>query len=195
MASDRREKLVQTALTLFSKHGIRATGIDTIVAEAGVAKMTLYNHFKSKDELVVAALRRFDEEFRNALMRAVERKGRTPSERLLALFDFLDGLCNRADFFGCKFINASAEYTAHDHPVHIAAAEHKKLVLIYVRNLAAAAGAQGPDQLSEQLFFLMEGALVAAHVSGQTDACIKARRAAEVLIRVALDSTPRAGLD
>ena len=195
MATDRREKLVQTALTLFNRHGIHATGIDTILAEAGVTKMTLYKHFRSKEELVLAALRRYDEEFRNSMMRAVERKGPTPRERLLALFDFLDELCQRKDFFGCKFINASAEYSDHDHPIHIAAAEHKKLVMIFVRKLAAAAGAQNPDQLAEQLFFLMEGALVTAHVSGQTDACIRARRAAEVLIRVAVAGTPTAGLD
>ena len=87
MASRRRDHLVDIALDLFSRDGFHATGIDKILAESGVAKMTLYKHFRSKDELILAALRRRDERFRNWFMRTVERRADTPRERLLAMFD------------------------------------------------------------------------------------------------------------
>ena len=89
MAVSRRDHLVDTALEMFCRDGFHATGIDKILAHAGVAKMTLYNHFRSKDELILAALRRRDEKFRNWFMRAVERLGKTPRNRLLAIFDAL----------------------------------------------------------------------------------------------------------
>ena len=87
MSSSKRDLLINTALELFSREGFHATGIDRILSESGVAKMTLYNHFKSKDELILAALRRRDETFRNWFMRTVEASAETPRGRLLASFD------------------------------------------------------------------------------------------------------------
>ena len=185
MASGRRDHLVDTALRLFSRHGFHATGIDRIIAEAGVAKMTLYNHFKSKDELILAALRLRDERFRNAFMRAVEARARAPRDRLLAMFDALDGWINEPGYTGCTFINVSAEFADRDNPIHAAAAESKRLVLGYARSLCAAAGAPDPDALADGLCLLLEGAIVMAHVNGRLDAARRARRAAAVLIDAA----------
>ena len=85
--SQRREQLIDTAIDLFAKHGFHATGIDRILAVSGVSKKTLYRHFRSKDELILAALRKYDGLFRNNFMREVESRGTTPKERLLAVFD------------------------------------------------------------------------------------------------------------
>jgi AcrR family transcriptional regulator len=178
--------LVDTALDLFYRHGFHATGIDKILEESGVAKMTLYKHFKSKDELILAALRRRDERFRNWFMRAVERRRKTPRERLLAIFDALEEWFRGRDFSGCMFINASAEFAPFDNPIHSAAAEHKRLILSYVHELASAAGAKDPDALAQGLMLLMEGAIVMAYVAGQPDAARQARKAAEILVRDAL---------
>jgi AcrR family transcriptional regulator len=187
MASDRRQHLVDTALHLFYHRGFHATGIDTILAEAGVAKMTLYKHFKSKEELILAVLRRRDELFRNWFMREVERRARSAPERLLALFDVYDAwLHDEGTTHGCMFINATAEFAAHDDPIHTAAAQTKHLVLGYVRSLAVAAGATQPDTLANQLTLLLEGATVTAQVMGNRNAAREARQAAEVLIRYAL---------
>ena len=90
MRAPRKEHLIQTAVELFRRRGYHATGIDRIIAEAGVAKMTLYKHFRSKDDLIVAALRRWDEDSRRWLIRAIEERADEPYERLLALFDVLD---------------------------------------------------------------------------------------------------------
>ena len=187
MASNRRDHLVETALKLFCRDGFHATGIDTILADAGVAKMTLYNHFKSKDELILAALRRRDERFRNWFMRAVERRATTPRDRLLAIFDTLDEWLSGPEFSGCMFINAAAEYGRHDSPIHASTAEHKGLVLAYIRELTARAGAREPDRLASGLMLLAEGAIVMAHVACRPDSATEARAAAEVLVAQAFD--------
>ena len=160
MAPSRRDHLVDTALALFSREGYHATGIDRILAEAGCAKMTLYNHFKSKDELILAALRLRDERFRNGFMRKVEKLAKAPRDRLLAVFDALQDWFDSEQFSGCMFINASAEFADPHTPIHAACAEHKRLVLGYLKELTAAAAAPEPDALAGQLMLLFEGAIV-----------------------------------
>ncbi len=189
MATSKREKLVETALKLFCKEGFHATGIDRILSESGVAKMTLYNHFKSKDELILAALRLRDEQFRNSFMKAVELKASDPTERLLAMFDVLADWCGSKGFTGCTFINASAEFSGLDNPIHQAAAEHKRLMLNYIRRLTTTAAVEDPDELAEQLCLLMNGAVVSVQVTGDCKNNKRARSAAEVLIRAARSTT------
>jgi AcrR family transcriptional regulator len=186
MPATRRDVLVDAALTLFCRDGFHATGIDAILAEAGVAKMTLYRHFRSKEELILAALRRRDEVWRNWFRRTVERRARVPRERLLAVFDVLDEWQCGGEFRGCVFINATAEYAAPDHPIHEAAAEHLRLVTRFLRELADAAGAPDPDDLATRLALLLEGATVLAHVCGRKDAARHAKAAAAVLVEGAL---------
>ncbi len=186
MASGKREHLVDTALDLFCQDGFHATGIDKILEKAGVARMTLYNHFKSKDELILAALRRRDEKFRNWFMRAVERRASKPEDRLLAVFDALEEWFTDKDFSGCMFINASAEFAAFDDPIHMASSEHKMLVLKYVRELTLAASISEHKTLADELMLLAEGAIVMAYVAGDKNAAANAKSAAGKLIQSAL---------
>lgn len=183
MASGKRDHLVDTALDLFYQDGFHATGVDKILEKAGVARMTLYNHFKSKDELILATLRRRDEKFRNWFMRAVERLGKTPRNRLMAIFDALEEWFSGKDYSGCMFINASAEFARSDDPIHMAAGEHKNLILKYVRELAVAAGAREPEELADGLMLLMEGAIVMSYVAGDKTAAARAKTAAKILIQ------------
>ncbi len=189
MASSKRDQLVETALELFSSEGFHATGIDRILSESGVAKMTLYSHFKSKDELILAALRLRDERFRNSFMQNVERRATDPVERLLGIFEVMGEWCKSKGFCGCPFINASAEFAGKDDPIHQAAAEHKRLMLNYVRKLAADAEAENPQELAEQLGLLINGAVVLVQVTGNCNIAKSARSAAEVLIRAARATT------
>ena len=182
MSSTKRDHLIDTALELFSRDGFHATGIDKILSESGVAKMTLYNHFKSKDELILAVLRRRDETFRNWFMRTVEASAEAPRDRLLAIFDALEQWISQEGFCGCTFINATAEFGAHGEAIRGCCAEHKRLVLDYLEELATAAGAQNPAALAFDLSLLAEGAIVTAQVMGSKDAARKAKRAAEILI-------------
>ncbi len=186
----RRDELVDTALRLFYTRGFNATGIDKILSEAGVAKMTLYKHFRSKDELILAVLHRRDEQFRNWLMGEMEKASPNPRERLLAMFDALeDWFEGRAfkglGFSGCAFINAAGEFGDHNHPAHRTAAEHKRRIVDYLERLCAQAGARDPRDLAEQLALLKEGAIVTAHVRGLPEAARTARQIAEGLIDAA----------
>ncbi len=180
--NSKREQIVDVALKLFYKDGFNATGVEKIRETANVSKKTLYNHFKSKDELILAVLRRRDEQFRNNFMRTVERIGKTPQERLEAVFDACDEWFNSKDFCGCMFINAAAEFTEADNPCHVIAAEHLRLMNDYITGLAKDAGVENPEKLAEQISFLMEGATVQAHVSGDKDAAQKAKAMALVFI-------------
>lgn len=183
MATSKRDHLVEAALKLFYRDGFHATGIDKILAESGVAKMTLYKHFKSKDELILAVLRQRDKLYRNDFMRDVERRTKVPRERLLAIFDTLGDWFSSRTFSGCLFINAAAEYPEPDDPIHMACAEHKRLVLKYVKELATAAGAKDPETLARNLSLLMEGAVISFYVANQADAAKQARIAAESLLK------------
>jgi AcrR family transcriptional regulator len=186
-APSKREQIVTEALKLFYRDGFNATGVDRISAEAGVSKKTLYNHFKSKDELVLATLRKRDGLFRNRIMRETERLGSAPRERLLTIFDAHDAWFKEKSFSGCMFINAAAEFSSHDDPNHIVCAEHKRLVRDYIRELAEQAGARDPQALATQLNLLLDGAIVEAHVSGNTQAAKLARSMAVVFVDQAFE--------
>ncbi len=188
MHRDKRGELVETALDLFGREGFHATGIDRILAEAGVAKMTLYHHFRSKDELILAALRLRDERFRNEFMRRVEKSSDDPVERVLAIFDVLAAMFDAKTSRGCAFINACAEYSDRDSPIHGIAAEHKRLVLAFVEELTSATRASDPAGLARQLCLLMEGVAVTAQVSGDEHGARHARDAAEILLAAQLRS-------
>jgi AcrR family transcriptional regulator len=172
-----RERIDRTAYELFSRHGIRAVGVDTISARSGVAKMTLYKHYPSKEELALAFLRRREELWtRSWLQQEVERRARTPGERLLAVFDVFDKWFRRSDFEGCSFVKALLEHGDRGHPVRNAAQAHLETIRAFLRRLAADAGVRDADAFARQLQMVMMGSIVAAH-AGDRDA---ARRAKEV---------------
>ncbi len=186
-SASKREQIVTTALQLFYQNGITATGIDLIISEAAVSKKTLYNHFHSKDELVLAVLRKRDEYFRNNLMRETEKQADTPKAKLIALFDVMDAWFHEKTFCGCMFINASGELFDSKSPSRSVCAEHKHLICDYVSELAKEAGAKEPKKLAKQLNILIEGAIVFAHVAGDKEAAQDAKEMGKVFINMALE--------
>lgn len=183
----RRDDLIDTALRLFYKGGFNATGIDKILAEAGVAKMTLYKHFPSKYDLILAALERRDEQFRTWLVTEMEKAGPDPRAQLLGMFDALESwfkgeAFKPLGFNGCAFINAASEYGDHDHPAHKAAAAHKQHIVDHLETLCQAAGAEDAHALAENLALLKEGAIATAHVRGMPEAAGTAKEIAAALI-------------
>lgn len=184
----KRDQLVRTAVRLFSEHGYHATGIDRIAGEAGISKRTLYHHFRTKDELILAALRHHDGVFRNDFVKSVERIGSTPRERLLAIYDVArDWFCD-TEFHGCMFINAIGEYSATDTAIRAACQEFKRLLRNYIRDQAIEAGTADPEALADELALLLEGAIATAQVSGVPDSAKLARRMAEVLVARSFDA-------
>ncbi len=140
--------MLDTALRLFNQHGYNATGIDLIIAEAGVAKTTLYRHFDTKEDLILAALERRDEEDRLAMRAFVEQRTSDPVERLLATFDFLEITVRDKQFRGCMFMSAAGEHKDTVDPVFRASLMHKRLALAYLEELAHAARFAEPKRIA-----------------------------------------------
>jgi AcrR family transcriptional regulator len=177
-----RDRILKTAYELFSRHGVRAVGIDRIISESGVAKMSLYRNFRSKDELVMAFLAEREQRWtRDWLVAEAERRGQTGAERLLATFDVFGEWFARADFEGCSFINALLEFPEADHPVRCASAGHLAAIRGCLRDFAEQAGVEDPDAFASQWHILMKGSIVAA-AEGDTKAAERARRLGELLL-------------
>jgi AcrR family transcriptional regulator len=188
MSSSRREQLIETAIRVFNRDGYHGAGIDRILAEAGVAKMTLYNQFGSKEELILAALRARDQWFRNHVKRELARRTDDPAERLLLVFDVIDEWCKGSEFNGCLFVNAAGEFGQAESPIRAVAAEHKRLVTAYLREQAEAAGATDPVALADQVALLLEGAIATAHVRADPNAAARAKELAELVVGQAIAS-------
>lgn len=186
MSRSRRDDLIETALRLFHRHGYHATGVDRILTAAGVSKPTLYRHFNSKDELIVAALERWDRDSRAWLADEMAQAGADPRAQILELFAALARWFDDVGFQGCLFINATVEFADRDNPVHRTAAAHKRRFAAFVREKVAATGAVDPDETTARLMLLMEGAIITAHTQGRSDAAQRAQRMARDVLDAAI---------
>jgi AcrR family transcriptional regulator len=175
-----REKLLDTATELFYRHGINNVGIDRVLAESGVAKATLYRHFPSKDDLVLAFLDRMNAEWMAWLTERVERA--RVKQRPVAVFDALGAWFATPSFRGCPFIGTAAEFRDPAHPVHRAAWQFKRGLRDYLVALLKAAGHKRNAALGDQLLLLADGAIIRAAMEGRPDAALAARRAAAALL-------------
>jgi AcrR family transcriptional regulator len=178
-----RERILATVFELFYARGIRAVGIDLIIARSGVAKATFYKHFPSKDDLVLAYLDKVDGVWSGQLAAAAEAAGPDPAEQLVGMFDALRTACRREGYRGCAFINAAAE-SQPGTPVHQRTVTHKSAVLAWVRDLAEQAGARDPGALARSLTLLLDGGLA----SGSLDADPQAPEAAKASARTLIDA-------
>ena len=186
---DARERILSSAYTLFCRHGIRAVGVDTIIERSGVAKMTVYRHFGSKDDLVLAVLDRREQLWtRKWLEREVRRRAERPVDRLIAIFDVFDEWFHRRDFEGCLFVNALLEIDDRKHPIHIACREQLARIREFLIELATEAGVADPDHFARQWHILMKGSIVSA---GEGD-LLAARRAQELGRLLVLAEVPLA---
>ena len=178
-----RERVLETAYGLFSRHGTRAVGVDRIIAESGVAKMTLYRNFASKDDLILAFLERREERWTRAwLQDTVERRAATPAQRLLAIFDVFGEWFARDDFEGCSFINVMLELDDPGSPVRRESVRQ----LHGDPRLHRRPGARRPawtdvDGFARQWHILMKGCIVAA-AEGDREAGARARELGVLLL-------------
>jgi AcrR family transcriptional regulator len=158
-----RERILGTARDLIYAEGARAVGVDRIVAESGVAKMSLYRWFPSKDELIVAVL---NEERERILKAWDENMARTPGEplkQLRAQFSSLAAAIQRPSYRGCIFLNAAMAFADPEHPARAVVMDFKAEIVRRFTALATATGARHPKVFAEQLCLLIDG----AHASGQ----------------------------
>ncbi|PTT70430.1 TetR/AcrR family transcriptional regulator [Arthrobacter sp. HMWF013] len=181
-----REALLEAAARRFYANGLTGTGIDTITAEAGVAKKSLYNNFSSKADLVTAYLYARHEEWLR-LYRARRERAATPEERILAVFDaYADhaGLAYEKGFRGCGLLNAAAELPAGD-PGRAVVRQHKEDVEALLSGHLAELLPDAPERvplLARHLAFLLEGSMARAGLEGDDRCILEARRIADTLI-------------
>ncbi|MEV4542171.1 TetR/AcrR family transcriptional regulator [Micromonospora echinaurantiaca] len=183
-AQPARERILDTAFRLFYAHGPRGVGVDTVIAESGVAKATLYKHFPRKDDLVLAYLDKVDQTWFGQLRAAARAGGDDPRDQLVGMFDALASACRREGYHGCAFINTAAESEAGS-DVHARTVEHKRVVLVWVTDLARRAGAADPARLARQLTLLLDGGLSAGVLDADPEIPETAKAAARVLVDAA----------
>ncbi|OBK18366.1 TetR/AcrR family transcriptional regulator [Mycobacterium asiaticum] len=177
-----RERLLKAAYELFSRRGIRAVGTDEVIERAGVARATLYRHFATKNDLVLAVLDRREQLWTHGMIEEQSAaRGGTPEEKLLAIFDVMhEWFQNRDGYEGCSFINVLLELGA-DHPVGQASIAHIDTVRQIVRARAVAAGLLDVEAFATSWHILMKGAIIMAAV-GEQDAALRAQSMGRRLI-------------
>jgi len=177
-----RERIDHAAYELFSRHGVRAVGVDAVVARSGVAKKTLYLHYPSKEKLALAFLQRREELWTKAwLQEGVNRRARTPADRLLAVFDIFDKWFHRSDYEGCAFIRVLFEHDDPKHPIRKSTEDHIRTVRDFVRQLAEEARVRDPDGFARQWQIVMMGSIIAAY-AGDRDAARRAKKLGVLLL-------------
>lgn len=181
MTVSKRDTLIQTALRLFCAHGVHAVGVDRVIAEAGVAKATLYKHFRSKEDLVLAALERLDDVGRAGIAEAARGASKDPRRRFAFLADAVSGALSGAAPNGCIFVLAAQEFPDGSHPVHRAAADHKRRMRELFTDLAREAGARDPKGAGERAQLVLDG-LYSACAMGDADRARAAAVARQMLL-------------
>lgn len=172
-----QERILETADRLFYGQGIRAVGVDTIAAEIGISKRTLYNHFPSKDDLIVAYLSR--------RLKPAPPSDRPPLDQILGAFDRLERTIATGVFRGCPFVNAVSELKEPAHAANKIALTFKEQRRTWFQGHLGQLGIKDTEPLSMQLQLLIDGAIAAAIVRGDPKVAVAAREAATVLLKAA----------
>lgn len=177
-----KEKILDTAAELFHRHGLRGVGVDQVIAESGVAKSTLYAHFRTKDDLIAAYLRRTDDSWMERLQTAAEAAGTAPADQIVGLFDALLASFDRHGFFGCPFISAAVEAEP-ESKAHAAATAHTGRRQEWLTELSRRAGADDPAALAGHMGLLIDGALASGRLLQDRDVVDAAKAAANRVVR------------
>jgi AcrR family transcriptional regulator len=188
-----RERILAAAAELFLAKGLNAVGIEAIIERAGVAKMSLYHHFESKDALIEAFITERDAAWREWFQKTVERLGKSPRARVMAIFDAAALWFATPEFRGCPFLNTAAELSDPSHPARKKGLEHKKLVKGYVEGLVREAGYKDPAEIADELCLLLNGAVSMACMEGSPAAAGRAKTAAKRLLEGATNGGRAAG--
>jgi AcrR family transcriptional regulator len=177
-----RTRILDAAYDLFSRRGIRGVGIDAVISQSGVSRMTLYRHFRSKQELVLAYLECREQRWTRAWLQAeVERRATAPHERLLAIFDVFDGWFREKGFEGCAFINVMLESADARDGIYHASNAHLANIREFLQGLARDAGIADVDDFSRKWHILMKGSIVAAG-EGDQQAAERAQQIGRLLL-------------
>lgn len=175
-------RVLDAAERLFYEQGVQAVGMDAVRTASGVSLKRLYLCFASKQELVVATLRRRDERWRYSLAGSVAERAREPRERVLAVFDWLHDWFGEPGFRGCAFLNSAAEVGPAWPAVTEVARQHRESLHRYLAELAAGIPVNEPRRVATRLQLLLDGAIASAAINGDPTAASHAREAAETFL-------------
>jgi AcrR family transcriptional regulator len=176
-----RERILETAYQLIARRGVRDVGVEEVIATAGIAKATLYRHFRSKNDLVLAVLKHREQVWTLGLVEAeARRRGSTPEERLLAVFDVFDDWFRSDGFDTCTFVNVLLEMGP-SHVLGVASIRHLENIRAVIGQLATEAGLRDPEEFARSWHILMKGSIVSA-AEGDTNAAKRAQTMAASLI-------------
>jgi AcrR family transcriptional regulator len=181
------ERILKSARELFYRRGIRAVGVEDIVANAGVTKPSLYRSYSSKDELAAAYLRLYEEEFWARFDAAVAAHPGDPRAQILA---YLEGFSDRVaapNYRGCGLSNAAVEYPEPDHPARLVSEAHKTLLRQRLIQMSRDMGAVEPEVLGDGLFLIFEGTLVSKQIFQSSGPAGQVVQVARLLIKAALE--------
>jgi AcrR family transcriptional regulator len=179
---DVRERILETASALFYSRGVRAVGVDLVVEEAGVAKTSLYRHFRTKDDLVAAFLAREDEDFWSMWDRIANSHQQDPAGELAAHLEWIGERISRPNYRGCPQLNVAAEFPDADHPARRVASAHKRELRRRLETIAERLGVDRPTELAGQLSLLINGAFVSSQVLSAGEATPLLQAAPQTLV-------------
>ena len=182
----KKQQLIDVAIQMFCEGGFHATGIDKILKKSGISKKTMYAHFRSKDDLILAALDQYDKDFRENFIQQVENSGDTAEERLLGVFDVIHSWFSQDDFYGCVFIKAVGEFSDVNDVICEASRRFKKTMRNYLYDLCVDARAEDSETLATELALLINGAIVSSQFMKSSEPAITAKNVARKLIAAAL---------
>ncbi len=177
-----RDHIIDSATRSFEQYGYHGSGINYIIAQAGIAKTTLYRHFKTKEALILAAIQKEDVKFRREMIDYVSARSESPREQLLLTFDFMDMCFKHEGFYGCIFISATSEFSDKNSMIFIEAAKHKHYMVQYFVKLAAEAGFAHPKEIAAKINVLHEGCVAVAQVNTYDNAAIHAKSIAKIFL-------------
>lgn len=184
-AADVRQRILETASELFYSQGARAVGVDLVVAEAGVAKTSLYRYFRTKDDLVAAFLQREDEDFWGVWDDVAKAHAGDPAGELDAHLGWIGERVGRPNYRGCPQLNIAAEFPDPEHPARKVAAAHKRELRRRLLGIAEGLGVIRPAELAGQLAVLINGAFVSSQMLSASEAIPLLRAAAQALLAAA----------
>lgn len=177
-----RDRILVAASSLFCHHGFAATGVDSIIAQAGTAKATMYKHFSSKEELIAAVLDVEGATWRSWFFGRLGEISGPPQERMLAVFDLLEEWFSDKTFYGCPFINAVAEFDSGNDAIRAAAENHKEHLRTWLKAQAIELGVPDVTQTARAFVVLIDGAIVAAQHTRDPSFAQNARQLAGIYL-------------
>jgi AcrR family transcriptional regulator len=187
----KRDEIVRTAYEIFYKHGFHATGVERLLADTGISKRTLYKHFRSKEDLIVAAIAHYQDTLFGALPGELRRlAGNDPQGQLLAIFDLRREAFERGDFTGCFAINAKVEFEGKHGGVETACVRFSRDLEALMRELCEQAGYSDPPQIARQLTLLLEGTIIYAQIHRDASVAVTARDTAATILAAAEKRRP-----